>query len=827
MKKILSAILLGLLATLPLTNVSASTESDTSFSDLSSDDPSLEAIEWMAEEDIVGGYPDGTFQSTNPINRAEFMKIVVESIIDNPTGSNCFPDVGEEWFAKYVCYAKEIGLISGYPDGTFKPANEINFAEASKVITKALEIEGITLEENDPWYREYVEPLSDLSAIPLSISDLDKSIARGEMAEVIWRVEEERDDLESLTYEELEGQPVQLQSCEELKTLFLSDASKYQYYWSDIEDSDEAFAEESSVTTESSTESSSGESESVDASTTNVQVEGVDESDKVKNDDEYIYLLKTQAVEIIKAYPAETMEHVGTIDFETEDENFWPSELYLDGDTLVVIGSTSNYNIFDYDYGEAFDTMIDPYYHSSRTGVYIYNVSDPANPILTRSFEFDGDYSDSRKVDETVYLILNKWDLYYYAYDYDPETLNPKEVLPRYYDSSTNEETYLVDCTDIRYLPRERELNYLIAVAIPLEEADAMIDSEVMVGSSENLYSSKENMFIATTNYNSESYYYDWRNAKTLVHRFGLYDGEIEYEQSGKVPGTILNQFSMDEHEDHFRIATTQGHVWDTDIPSTNNLYILDETMDVVGSVEDIAPGETIYSTRFMGDRGYMVTFKKVDPLFVFDLSDPENPQILGELKIPGYSDYLHPYDENHLLGFGKDAEDATEEETATRNLDFAWYQGMKISLFDVTDPTNPTQLFSVGIGDRGTTSELLYDHKALLFSASKGLLAFPIEVAEVTDEDADANTYGEPVFQGAYVYHIDLENGFDLQATLTHYDAESFETRTDWYYYDFVHEIEIERVIYIDDDLFTVSKGMIKAFDLSTFEWLNTLEID
>ena len=172
----------------------------------------------------------------------------------------------------------------------------------------------------------------------------------------------------------------------------------------------------------------------------------------------------------------------------------------------------------------------------------------------------------------------------------------------------------------------------------------------------------------------------------------------------------------MDEYEQHFRIATTTRQVWDSDKMSSNNVYILDDELDVVGELEDLAPGEKIYSVRFMGKKGYIVTFKKIDPLFVIDLSDHSNPLVLGKLKIPGYSDYLHPYDENHLIGIGKDTVEAADELTESRGLDFGWYQGVKMAIFDVTDVENPIELHKVVIGDRGTDSPVLYDHKAFLF---------------------------------------------------------------------------------------------------------------
>ncbi len=817
MKKLFALLVCGALLILSAPLLSSASES-TGFSDLDFSDPAYDAIDWMQTNGIVEGYEDGTFQSLNKINRAEFMKIVVESITDEATGSFCFPDVNDEWFAKYVCYGHEMGLVDGYPDGTFQPANEINFAEASKIVTNALGLELTETETGDPWYRAYVEPLAELNAVPLSISDLDKSIARGEMAEVIWRVEEDMTDLDSLNYEELEGELVQVSSCAELKELFLSDPPDY-YYWDedDVVMMDEPIAAvEDGGSTESESKSVESSSSSDEYSETNVQVEGVDEADIVKTDGQYIYLIRNYTVTIVEAHPQENLEKI--IEMDIPDFEFTPEELYVDGDQLVIVGTTYNYG--DYDYG--FEPMFWGY-HEDRAAAYIYDISDPSAPVLERFVEFDGYYHDSRKVDDTLYLIINKWDYYdLYYYDYTVDEVNIEELVPLYYDSKTGEEEQIVQCGDIRYVPRERELNYTIAAAIPLDDPNGEIDKEVIVGNSENIYSSRDNLYLASTNYDSDNYYYDWNNAKTLVHRFSLDGGELEYADSGKVPGTILNQFSMDEYDDHFRIATTEGSFW-SEAPSSNNLYVLNMDLDVTGSVERLAPGETIYSTRFMGDTGYIVTFKKIDPLFVLDLSDPYNPIVKGELKIPGYSDYLHPFGDDYLIGFGKDAEDPEEEETWLRDMDFAWYQGMKISLFDVSDLENPIQVDSVGIGDRGTESELLYNHKALMFDEAKGLIAFPIEVAIVEDPNAPANTYGETVFQGAYVYDFD-ESGFSFKGMITHYGEEFADSDAYWYYYNW--DKEVLRILYIGDTLYTVAEGSIKASDLDTLEELNYLDL-
>jgi len=278
----------------------------------------------------------------------------------------------------------------------------------------------------------------------------------------------------------------------------------------------------------------------------------------------------------------------------------------------------------------------------------------------------------------------------------------------------------------------------------------------------------------------------------------------------------------MDEYQGYFRVATTTHNIsrsWE-EATSQNHLYILDMNLDVVAGLEGLAPGEQIYSARFMGDRCYLVTFKKVDPLFVIDLKDPYNPRVLGQLKITGYSDYLHPYGENHVLGIGKEAVAAEEG-------DFAWYQGVKISLFDVSDVANPKEIGKYEIGDRGTDSPVLRDHKALLFDESKDLLVIPVLVAEIDEEKyprgVPPNIPGDYVWQGAYVFNISLDEGLGLKGRITHQEDDTELSKSGYYFFS---PYSVKRSLYIGDVLYTVSDAKIKMNSLENLDDINEVEL-
>lgn len=570
-----------------------------------------------------------------------------------------------------------------------------------------------------------------------------------------------------------------------------------------------------------------------DYSTTNVQVQGVDEADVVKTDGQYIYQVNNDRIVVAKAYPADKMSIMSILDFT--GDNFTPQEMYIAGDLLVAIGSY--YEDIDekkVNEPQVEDRMYIKPHYSQKNSVkaIVCDISDKTNIKKVREVEIEGSYVSSRMIGSVLYMISNHYPNIYYAYDSNMEIQTPS-----YRDSKVSGEYVKIECPQIRYFPDSVESNYMIVAALDIKE-DEKANIQTYLGSGENIYVSNENLYVAVTNYNNEVVPYNNKvispqmdiispdqvyndNRRTEVYKFSLNGSKITYLSKGLVPGLILNQFSMDESKGYFRIATTTGSVWGTgENVSGNNLYILDDTMNICGKIEDIAKGEEIYSVRFMGDRGYIVTFKTVDPLFVIDLKDPTKPEILGALKIPGYSDYLHPYDENHIIGFGKDTIETSGG---------GFYMGMKLALFDVSDVRNPIQKFSEVIGDRGTDSELLRNHKALLFSKEKNLLAFPVTVAEVKDKgDSDINEwgvpdYGEFAFQGAYVYNIDPEKGFTLKGKITHISEEEYLKSGNYYYNS---NKLVERILYIDDTLYTLSKGMYKANSLSDLSEKGTLQV-
>ncbi|MBA7481182.1 hypothetical protein ES707_16652 [subsurface metagenome] len=518
-----------------------------------------------------------------------------------------------------------------------------------------------------------------------------------------------------------------------------------------------------------------------DYSTTNVQVQGVDEADFVKNDGKYIYIISGETLAIVEAFPAKGAKIVS----ETRIDGR-PTALFLAGDRLVVFATATEEQMTT---PEGSVTPVPVW--RTVTHAYVYDVGDRANPERVRDVTFTGDYYDARMVGDYVYTLTRE----------SPVWVRDGIVLP---------EVRAGEAQPVRpdvYRPESPLQNYIFytAGAFSVRNDTGAPDAETfLLGYDTTLFVSQEDLYIG---YRNTGPVYSVPGARTtsdsagtrdrtIIHRFAIGRGQIDYRAMGEVPGHLLNQFSLDEYAGNLRVATTvEGWTREGSL-QYNNVYVLDPAMKTIGTLEHIAPDERIYAARFAGDRLYLVTFKRIDPLFVIDLSNPKSPGILGKLKIPGYSDYLHPYDADHIIGVGK--------ETSENGWGGVSVEGLKIALFDVSDVNNPVQVDAVVIGEAGTDSEALLDHKAFLFAEEKGLLVIPVsEIKRVENPSSDYHgSYGTTTWQGAYVYSVSPEDGFALKGTVTHREKESS--------YAWNSPDAVRRSLFMDDTLYTVSQKSI-----------------
>jgi uncharacterized secreted protein with C-terminal beta-propeller domain len=527
-------------------------------------------------------------------------------------------------------------------------------------------------------------------------------------------------------------------------------------------------------------------------SETNIQVEGVDEPDIVKTDGMYLYVLTGDEVVILRAYPAANAQVVSRIQLD-----YYASGLFVTGSRLVIMGSHYTYGHF----------IWDSRYYYGGASVLVYDISSKSNPNLIQNVTTEGNYLNSRLVGDHVYMAVSHYMYYWYN---DDEIRLPVTIH--------NGVTQQIRPWDIYYWADPAN-TYTLTSILSINVEDSTLNQKVyLTDAGHVMYASMDHMYLAKYHYiytesNSGRNWYP----STVIHKIAIKDGRIRYVASGIVPGTILNQFSMDEHKGYFRIATTIGSWWWGRDDSKNNVYVLDGDMRTVGKLEGLAPGETIYSARFFGNRCYLVTYKQIDPFFVIDLRNPKDPKVLGELKIPGFSTYLHPYDENHVIGIGKNANDQG---------DFAWFEGMKMSLFDVTNVYRPKEVAKIDIGDRGTHSEALYDHKAFLFDRSKDLLIIPVQLREFPEGKDPGEIgpweYGEFVTQGAFVYKLTRQDGFEHKGIISHLEA-SQEEPNHWYYWG---DSQVRRSLYIEDNIYTVSNAMVKINDMDTIDEIKAIEL-
>jgi inhibitor of cysteine peptidase len=590
-------------------------------------------------------------------------------------------------------------------------------------------------------------------------------------------------------------------------------------------------------------------------STTNVQVAGIDEPDFLKNDGKYAYILSQDKLTIIDAYPGDTAKIISKVGLDVKGD--YLQNMFLNKDRLVIFynDNRQSYAIPMYDY------IPNPVY-TPVTHAVIIDVSDKENPKILKNYEVTGYYTGARMIGGYIYFISNSYvdyvhpmppilrksasiaitpDVYYFGnpeINYNFDTITAFNI----FSDEINSKTFMIGSTgtlyvsnDAIYLTYQKYQPYyndetynkdrFFTTIVPLLPSD--IQSQInSIQSSDKDPSQKwaqiSDLLQNTYNKMSENdkntlfekiqkaaseydikVQQDYR--QTVIQKFSINNGTVSYTAHGQVPGYLLNQYSMDEYKDKFRVATTTEYFTSKGVTTANNVYVLDISLNMVGSLEKVAPEESIYSARFMGDKLYLVTYQRIDPFFVIDLS-ADMPKILGALKIPGYSSYLHPYDETHIIGIGKE----------TKQNQYGGLQplGVKIALFDVSDVSNPITVDTYLIGAEGTDSEILSDPKAFLFDKEKNLLSIPISsqyYGQPIASEVSSDSTGKPVdimpprpimpnnWKGFYVFGVDPTKRFSLKGLVDHYNGTN---------YDYGYG---SRSFYIDDSLYTVTPGFMK----------------
>jgi len=593
---------------------------------------------------------------------------------------------------------------------------------------------------------------------------------------------------------------------------------------------------EASTATDSSTASS--------VSTTNVQVAGVDEADTIKTDGNYLYALRdcgsASCVATFSLNPSQAeAEEIGVyVPENTEDSTLLNTaqSMYLvdkpdsADDTLVTVSGQNQYiswlRIWSWS--------------NNQTRLEFLNASDPANLQLDQSLTLDGSLVSSRRVGDTLYLVTRYTpalpDFVLYAYDDETRETNASviadatltDLVPkmRFPDETSLDLVEAESCYLATSAVDESKNPSMITItALPLDDPSAF-KSSCYLGNSETLYMTPDSLFLATTQQDyallaSDALVYDPEH-RTAVHKFALTDSGVDYRGSGEVRGHLgwsedKRSFRMGangQDDEYLNIVTSIGDTWGS--TSSTRLTVLKENgkdLEPIKIIDGIGkPGERLYAARFLGDRAYLVTFRVIDPLYVVDLSDQENPFIAGELEIDGYSDYLHPISDTLLLGIGKDAvpDDGSTDFGFQRG---AWYQGVKLSLFDVADPANPTEINSLIYGKRGSNSEILSDHHAISFlpatTTRPARFAIPIEIhATVPDyegfDSTQPNAWYSFTNKGLYSFEAD-SNGLQQAGYI---EADSTEEVLQYYPWGSFGD----RSALVDDAVFYIHQGEVRS---------------
>jgi uncharacterized secreted protein with C-terminal beta-propeller domain len=504
------------------------------------------------------------------------------------------------------------------------------------------------------------------------------------------------------------------------------------------------------------TSGAAGSTGATEYSTTNTQVVSVDEADYVKNDGNTIFVLSSDGLHVIDAWPAAETHEIAHLSLPGE-----PRRLYFLDNRLVVYtrmqatatsGGAGTSNPSDqgctYGYNCRFSS------EGGHTLAIVYDVTTPATPTELVRYEFSGGYVDSRRVGSFVYTVVHDTGATQIpGLDSTLQAASYEDLLAKFNQRVADNNAKIDATSDDYFLPwtqitkpdgttgvasgcqqglaaqSAQGASFVSLNTFALNTLD-MPTRTVIASNAGYIYASATALYMAVDRTYEQDYsggssyaYATYQASDSFVHKFNLNGTDTSYVGSVTLTGHILNQFAMDENNGVLRVASTKGWVPDTSVVSYLTTFGMQAGKLVqLGQVGNIGPQEDIRAVRFDGDRGFVVTFKKTDPLFVFDLSDATKPTLAGELQIPGFSTYMQRLDANHLLAIGFTADDQGS---------FAWFNGIQIQIFDVTDLANPTLAWKKVIGTRGSSSEALTNHLAFNYFAPKKMLALPITVCE------------------------------------------------------------------------------------------------
>ena len=548
--------------------------------------------------------------------------------------------------------------------------------------------------------------------------------------------------------------------------------------------------------TAGSTTQTSSISSAPSHSETNNQVAGVDELDTVKNDAQYIYTVSNNTVVVVRAYPGTDAQLVSRISILNQTID----GIFLSGNNLAIVSEAPRIIYSTYGacgvrtfggpaMGIAFPS---PYYRSTlpqiqNTSISVYDLSNRSSPSLQSTVTVNGTFVGARQIGTFAYILTST-----------PAWVNqtlPLTVVNGHPIQTMATKVYHSDVSD-------QAFSYTTILALDTNHDNPAPTMETyLLGTSSTIYVSLTNIFLTQPTWDATE--------QTAIHRISISQSNVKYEATGTVPGHVLNQFSMDEFQGYFRVATTSYTGWTgRGSGQATNVYVLNSNLKIVGRLEGLGQGENFHSARFIGEMGYLVTFKKTDPLFVIELRDTTRPRVLGQLNTTGYSDYLQPLDESHLIGIGKDTVDEGS---------FAWYQGVKISLFDVSDATKPSEIAKYVIGNRGSDSLALRDSKAILLDLGRNLLVLPVTVSMSPNPNVP-NAYGTPVWQGAYVFQVTTDT-LSFRGGITHFPS-GFSPNTNG------NAPIITRELYIGGVLYTISQAFVGMNSLSDLQSLGVVSL-